>query len=259
MTSTHLGAMMTDEQIVEAGYMHTVETDEPLFQFDRKELIAMVRELLSASKPAAQANPDPEYTRGWQDCLSMHIAPHHKSLAEQSAVVLDDERASKLVEALEETQGLLVAMLHETRPRAEIEAQIGDNRTALQAFARAASPQAEMDALIADNASLLDSLTKEATARCELEDRLTAQPAQTRALTGWRPIDTAPKNGSWLMLFARYPTATVGTPHFGYFEPSEGKWYEGGNLGRSEIIPSHWMQRPAFPADAQPASGGDHE
>jgi hypothetical protein len=33
--------------------MHTVETDEPLFTFDRKELIAMVRELLSASKPAA--------------------------------------------------------------------------------------------------------------------------------------------------------------------------------------------------------------
>jgi hypothetical protein len=43
---------LTDENIVTAGYMHTVETDEPLFTFDRKELIAMVRELLSASEPA---------------------------------------------------------------------------------------------------------------------------------------------------------------------------------------------------------------
>jgi hypothetical protein len=40
---------LTDEQIVRAGYMHTVETDEPLFQFDRKELIAMVRELLATN------------------------------------------------------------------------------------------------------------------------------------------------------------------------------------------------------------------
>lgn len=62
----------------------------------------------------------------------------------QSAPALDDERAAKLVEALEETQGLLVAMLHETRPREEIEVQIGDNRTTLQAWqARAASPQAQ--------------------------------------------------------------------------------------------------------------------
>lgn len=44
---------LTDEQIVEAGYMHTVEDDEPLFAFDRKELIAMVRELLTAAQPAS--------------------------------------------------------------------------------------------------------------------------------------------------------------------------------------------------------------
>jgi hypothetical protein len=35
--------------------MHTVETDEPLFTFDSKELIAMVRELLSASKASSAA------------------------------------------------------------------------------------------------------------------------------------------------------------------------------------------------------------
>lgn len=58
-----------------------------------------------------------------------------------SAVVLDDERAAGLVEALEETQGLLAAMLHETRPADEIALQLGDNRTALKNYARAASPQ----------------------------------------------------------------------------------------------------------------------
>lgn len=47
---------LTDERIVESGYMHTVETDEPLFTFDRKELIAMVRELLTAAQPASGDN-----------------------------------------------------------------------------------------------------------------------------------------------------------------------------------------------------------
>ncbi|MFM0432371.1 hypothetical protein PQQ75_25395 [Paraburkholderia aspalathi] len=82
--------------------------------------------------------------------------------------------------------------------------------------------------------------------------------AQTdRALTDWQPIETAPKTGKWLMLFARYPIATASTPHFGYFCPINEKWYESGYLGTTEIIPSHWMPRPEFPTVAQPASGGD--
>ena len=40
--------MLTDEEIIRAGYMHTVEADEPLFTFNRPELLAMVRELLAA-------------------------------------------------------------------------------------------------------------------------------------------------------------------------------------------------------------------
>ncbi len=60
-------AQLSDERIIEAGYMHTVETDEPLFQFDREELIAMVRELIAADRATAPvsvaepvANDDPE-------------------------------------------------------------------------------------------------------------------------------------------------------------------------------------------------------
>jgi hypothetical protein len=51
--------------------------------------------------------------------------------------------AEAVVNALEETQGLLVAMLHEKRSTQEIEQQIGDNRTALQAFASAALTAAQ--------------------------------------------------------------------------------------------------------------------
>lgn len=56
----------------------------------------------------------------------------------QNSKSLHDRRVVALVEALEETQGLLVAMLHETRPREEIEAQIRDNRTVLQIVAQQA-------------------------------------------------------------------------------------------------------------------------
>lgn len=41
-------------------------------------------------------------------------------------------KVAMLREALEETNSLLAAMLHEKRPRAEIELQISDNRRALE-------------------------------------------------------------------------------------------------------------------------------
>jgi hypothetical protein len=62
----------------------------------------------------------------------------------------DKEKPSAaLVEALEETQGLLVAMCHEQRPLEEIQAQIDDNRAVLLAFAAAPTP-APSDAAVSD-------------------------------------------------------------------------------------------------------------
>ena len=62
---------MTDEQIDEIAESFFIELMPQLRDF--------ARALLSASKPAAPAQssstPHPEYTRGWQDCLEMHIAP----------------------------------------------------------------------------------------------------------------------------------------------------------------------------------------
>ncbi|SMG01232.1 hypothetical protein [Burkholderia singularis] len=48
---------LTDEQIIEAGYMHTVDDDEPLFVFGRPELIALVRELIPPPVEQHEAAP----------------------------------------------------------------------------------------------------------------------------------------------------------------------------------------------------------
>ncbi|MDR8077813.1 hypothetical protein KPA96_19345 [Burkholderia cenocepacia] len=53
---------LLDEQIIQAGYMHCVDDDEPLFQFGRRELLLMVRELLAAS-PAEQHEAVPATDR----------------------------------------------------------------------------------------------------------------------------------------------------------------------------------------------------
>ena len=55
-------------------------------------------------------------------CFDEDPKPEDASLMESALV---------LFKALEETQSLLAAMLHESRPRAEIEAQMQENRAAL--------------------------------------------------------------------------------------------------------------------------------
>lgn len=63
----------------------------------------------------------------------------------------------------------------------------------------------------------------------------------------WQPIETAPKDGTPLILFARAETATAPIPVIGWF--IDGKWieccfYPNRPVG---IVPSHWMPRPEFP------------
>lgn len=50
------------------------------------------------------------------------------------------ESAPDLFKALEETQALLAAMLHEARPKQEIEAQMLENRTAMAKVSAACAP-----------------------------------------------------------------------------------------------------------------------
>lgn len=64
----------------------------------------------------------------------------------------------------------------------------------------------------------------------------------------WRPIETAPKDGTPLILFARAKNATASAPVFGWYL-SEMGWIESCFSPNRPvgIVPSHWMPRPEFP------------
>jgi len=69
----------------------------------------------------------------------------------------------------------------------------------------------------------------------------------------WQPIETAPKDGTPLILFARAKHATAGAPVVGWWIPDLG-WIESAFSPNHPvgIVPSHWMPRPEFPAQKDP-------
>jgi hypothetical protein len=66
---------------------------------------------------------------------------------------------------------------------------------------------------------------------------------------GWQPIETAPMDGTPLLLFARCKTTTtLKTPVIGWYMEGQG-WVElcfAPNYPVG-IVPSHWQPRPEFP------------
>jgi hypothetical protein len=71
------------------------------------------------------------------------------------------------------------------------------------------------------------------------------------AASEWKPIETAPKDGTPLILFARAKHATASAPVIGWYLESHG-WIEAA-YGPNEpvgLVPSYWMPRPEFPAIA---------
>lgn len=87
--------------------------------------------------------------------------------------------------------------------------------------------------------------------RHELTERMARAIATiievSRALD-WKPIETAPKDGTPLLLFARCKTATASAPVIGWFV--DGEWIEACYTPNKPVglVPSHWMRRPDFPA-----------
>ncbi|MCA8427819.1 hypothetical protein LGN30_32035 [Burkholderia seminalis] len=73
----------------------------------------------------------------------------------------------------------------------------------------------------------------------------------------WQPIETAPKDGTPLVMFARYVHATASIVLIAAWLEDYGMWV---NQSFScapiqQVVPSHWMARPEFPTDA--ARAGD--
>ncbi|KVT86313.1 hypothetical protein WT25_11205 [Burkholderia territorii] len=80
-------------------------------------------------------------------------------------------------------------------------------------------------------------------------------------VTGWQPIETAPKDGTPLVMFARYVHATASIVVVASWLESYGMWVNQSFSGSpiQQVVPSHWMPRPAFPDDAARAQGDSHE
>lgn len=66
----------------------------------------------------------------------------------------------------------------------------------------------------------------------------------------WQPIETAPKDGTPLVMFARYIHATASIVVIASWIESYGTWVNQSFSSNpiQEVVPSHWMPRPEFPA-----------
>ena len=67
----------------------------------------------------------------------------------------------------------------------------------------------------------------------------------------WNPIETAPKDGTVLLLFARCKTATAPAVNIGWYIDGMG-WIEAAFHPNEPqgLVPTHWMPRPEPPQEA---------
>lgn len=63
----------------------------------------------------------------------------------------------------------------------------------------------------------------------------------------WQPIETAPRDGTPLLLFARCKTATAPVILVGWHIPDAG-WIEASFTRPVGVVPTHWMPLPTLPA-----------
>lgn len=68
-----------------------------------------------------------------------------------------------------------------------------------------------------------------------------------KSAQGWQPIETAPKDGSVLMLWTKYGEY----PIFGKYSATYDEWLEYGG-SEYKFTPTHWMPLPAAPGAATP-------
>ena len=71
--------------------------------------------------------------------------------------------------------------------------------------------------------------------------------ALERAAKGWQPIETAPKDGNVVMLFAREVHATAPVRVVGFYHPDNGWVAMGWTSPPTELVPTLWQPLPPFP------------
>ncbi|MBR8141171.1 hypothetical protein KDW46_02200 [Burkholderia vietnamiensis] len=80
-------------------------------------------------------------------------------------------------------------------------------------------------------------------------DALIAGRRTTPDREAWQPIETAPKDGTPLVMFARYIHATTSIVVVAAWLETYGMWVNQSFSGApiQQVVPSHWMPRPEFP------------
>jgi hypothetical protein len=71
-------------------------------------------------------------------------------------------------------------------------------------------------------------------------------------MDNWKPIDSAPKDGTNVLLWARLKIAPPGLgsepgPVVGFWHDAFAKWHMAPEYLRDELIPTHWTELPNPP------------
>jgi len=82
--------------------------------------------------------------------------------------------------------------------------------------------------------------------------KLVAERDAARAAVEWQPIETAPKDGTYVIAWAQEPMARepIDCMDFMYFE--DGQWCSGGRINSPEHQPTQWVPLPAPPSNEEP-------
>lgn len=79
-------------------------------------------------------------------------------------------------------------------------------------------------------------------------------PEQTKEEEGWRTMESAPKDGTWVLLWWPH---WHHAPITGYFARGIGLWVADRALGVDGVNPTRWMPLPVPPASSIPSKKED--